>query len=297
MNGAIMGMTRAEIKSKLDEIISFAGVERYIDTPVKRYSSGMRVRLGFSIAAHLEPDILVVDEVLAVGDAEFQKKAIGKMQDVSKGSGRTVLFVSHNMTSIENLCSRVCVIDNGSIVFSGDPNEGIKYYLNSSNSLIEEDIATQISRIPWSDEFNLINCSISQNMQTSNYEFLSNMDIEVNFEYEVLKKLTGLRVGFDIISFANNSVLFRSYHDENENDVSEVNSGKYVSVAKIPKNLLKDGSYILKLAIGLHMIKGYVFSYVKVKFNINNISGINKNYADSRPGIIMPYINWETNKI
>jgi lipopolysaccharide transport system ATP-binding protein len=297
MNGAIMGMTRAEIKSKLDEIISFAGVERYIDTPVKRYSSGMRVRLGFSIAAHLEPDILVVDEVLAVGDAEFQKKAIGKMQDVSKGSGRTVLFVSHNMTSIENLCSRVCVIDNGSIVFSGDPNEGIKYYLNSSNSLIEEDIATQISRIPWSDEFNLINCSISQNMQTSNYEFLSNMDIEVNFEYEVLKKLTGLRVGFDIISFANNSVLFRSYHDENEDDVSVIKPGKYTSIGKIPKNLLKEGTYILKLSIGLHMIKGYVFTSVKVKFVINNIAGINKNYADSRPGIIMPYIKWETNKL
>lgn len=296
LNGAILGMTKSEIRSKFDEIVAFSGVEKYIDTPVKRYSSGMYVRLAFAVAAHLEPEILIVDEVLAVGDAEFQKKCLGKMKDVS-GEGRTVLFVSHNMTSIENLCSRVYVIENGRAIYGGNSNEGIKYYLNSSNSLIEEDIATQISRIPWSDEFNLINCSIYQNTQSSNNEFLSNLDIEVNFEYDVLKKLTGLRVGFDIISLADNSVVFRSYHDENENDVSEVYPGKYISVAKIPKNLFKDGSYILSLAIGLHMIKGYVFGYVKVKFNINNISGINKNYADNRPGYIMPYINWKTNKI
>lgn len=106
MNGSIMGMTKAEITRKLDEIVAFAGVEKYIDTPVKRYSSGMTVRLGFAIAAHLEPEILVVDEVLAVGDAEFQKKAIGKMQDVSKGEGRTVLFVSHNMAAVRSLCTK-----------------------------------------------------------------------------------------------------------------------------------------------------------------------------------------------
>ena len=104
MNGAILGMTKAEIAAKLDEIVDFSGCERYLDTPVKRYSSGMMVRLGFAVAAHLDPEILVVDEVLAVGDAEFQKKAIGKMQDVSRGEGRTVLFVSHNMASVKSLC-------------------------------------------------------------------------------------------------------------------------------------------------------------------------------------------------
>ena len=119
MNGSIMGMTKTEIKSKLDEIVDFAGVEKYVDTPVKRYSSGMIVRHGFAIAAHLEPEILVVDEVLAVGDAEFQKKAIGKMQDVSKGEGRTVLFVSHNMAAVQNLCTRGIVLHNGSVAFQG----------------------------------------------------------------------------------------------------------------------------------------------------------------------------------
>ncbi len=132
MNGSIMGMTKSEIKSKFDEIVDFAGVEKYIDTPVKRYSSGMVVRLGFAIAAHLEPEILVVDEVLAVGDAEFQKKAIGKMQDVSRGEGRTVLFVSHNMAAVKTLCTKGIVLQNGMIAFEGNVNDSLNFYLKNN---------------------------------------------------------------------------------------------------------------------------------------------------------------------
>ena len=131
MNGAIMGMTRAEITRKLDEIVDFSGCERYIDTPVKRYSSGMTVRLGFAVAAHLDPEILVVDEVLAVGDAEFQKKAIGKMQDVSKGEGRTVLFVSHNMASIRTLCKHGVLLEKGCIAQKGDINDVVDFYMKN----------------------------------------------------------------------------------------------------------------------------------------------------------------------
>ena len=138
MNGSIMGMTKQEITRKLDEIVDFAGVERYIDTPVKRYSSGMTVRLGFAVAAFMEPEILVVDEVLAVGDAEFQK-AIGKMQDVSKGEGRTVLFVSHNMASVRSLCNKGIVLKNGEIDFNGDTGEAIKHYLKAYDT-IENDL-------------------------------------------------------------------------------------------------------------------------------------------------------------
>lgn len=144
MNGAIMGMTKAEISRKFDEIVDFSGVERYIDTPAKRYSSGMTVRLGFAIAAHLDPEILVVDEVLAVGDAEFQKKAIGKMQDVSKGEGRTVLFVSHNMGSMQILCNKGILLDNGLISYTGKIENTIKYYL--SNQKIEEFYDCQINK-------------------------------------------------------------------------------------------------------------------------------------------------------
>ena len=133
LNGAIMGMTKQEITRKLDEIVDFSGCERYIDTPVKRYSSGMTVRLGFAIAAHLEPEILVVDEVLAVGDAEFQKKAIGKMQDVSKGEGRTVLFVSHNMDSMLNLCQKGVLLENGSVKYMGDIRSTVSEYLGGDN--------------------------------------------------------------------------------------------------------------------------------------------------------------------
>lgn len=132
MNGSIMGMTRREITGKLDEIVDFAGVERYLDTPVKRYSSGMMVRLGFAVAAFLEPEILVVDEVLAVGDAEFQKKAIGKMHDVSKGGGRTVLFVSHNMAAVQSLCKSGVVLENGCVSFTGSASDAIKSYLKSN---------------------------------------------------------------------------------------------------------------------------------------------------------------------
>ena len=138
MNGAIMGMTKAEITRKLDEIVDFSGCERYIDTPVKRYSSGMKVRLGFAVAAHLEPEILVVDEVLAVGDAEFQKKAIGKMQDVSKGQGRTVLFVSHNMAAVRSLCQKGVVLRDGMTDFIGTADEAINHYLDSSTPQAEE---------------------------------------------------------------------------------------------------------------------------------------------------------------
>ena len=156
LNGCIMGMTKEEITRKLDEIVDFSGVERYVDTPVKRYSSGMTVRLGFSIAAHLEPEILVVDEVLAVGDAEFQKKAIGKMQDVSRGHGRTVLFVSHNMSAVRKLCYTGILLENGTIRYSGKINDVVDHYLDTNayanntdvyrpkNNIVKEVSAKQI---------------------------------------------------------------------------------------------------------------------------------------------------------
>ena len=146
MNGAIMGMSRSEITRKLDEIVDFSGCERYLDTPVKRYSSGMTVRLGFAIAAHLEPEILVVDEVLAVGDAEFQKKAIGKMREVSSTEGRTVLFVSHNMGTIKSLCTSGLLLDNGSIKYSGSALDTVHEYLSGSSVETDSIVDTLVHR-------------------------------------------------------------------------------------------------------------------------------------------------------
>ena len=150
MNGAILGMTKAEIAAKLDEIVDFSGCERYLDTPVKRYSSGMMVRLGFAVAAHLDPEILVVDEVLAVGDAEFQKKAIGKMQDVSKGEGRTVLFVSHNMASVKSLCKTGVLLENGSVKYIGGINETVERYIGDGGST-ENQYFEDLSTAPGND--------------------------------------------------------------------------------------------------------------------------------------------------
>ena len=194
LNGAILGMTKPEITRKLDEIVDFSGCERYIDTPVKRYSSGMMVRLGFAVAAHLDPEILVVDEVLAVGDAEFQKKAIGKMQDVSRGEGRTVLFVSHNMAAVKNLCKRGVVLENGLVVFDGTQDQAIDVYLanNSINSerkkRIVESIIMKKSYMNI-DSIRINNSESVESIITSNNEFL---DVEIigsttePFSYDVI---------------------------------------------------------------------------------------------------------------
>ena len=159
MNGAILGMKKHEIASKLDEIIDFSGCEKYIDTPVKRYSSGMTVRLGFAVAAHLDPEILVVDEVLAVGDAEFQKKAIGKMQDVSRGEGRTVLFVSHNMASVKSLCKTGVLLENGSVKSIGLINSIVDQYLTDNMDLSETDHVWSLEKAPGKEGIKVLRCA------------------------------------------------------------------------------------------------------------------------------------------
>ena len=180
MNGSIMGMTRAEITRKLDEIVDFAGVEKYLDTPVKRYSSGMIVRLGFAIAAHLDPEILVVDEVLAVGDAEFQKKAIGKMHDVANGQGRTVLFVSHNMAAVKSLCKKGVVMKNGGIEYTGDIESSVAHYLQIGNHSSEEKI---IDRIKWKKPSMTINKVVINGSEKAESTILSD---QKTLEVEIL---------------------------------------------------------------------------------------------------------------
>lgn len=165
MNGSIMGMTKHEIDRKFDEIIDFAGVERYIDTPVKRFSSGMTVRLGFAVAAFLEPEILVVDEVLAVGDAEFQKKAIGKMKDVSSAGGRTVLFVSHNMSAVKSLCNNGIVLDNGLLTYQGTAQEAVEIYINECKNSVNPRIADNISMLNNAIDIEYITINGSENSE------------------------------------------------------------------------------------------------------------------------------------
>lgn len=181
LNGAILGMSRNEIQAKLDEIIDFSGCERYIDTPVKRYSSGMTVRLGFAVAAFLEPEILVVDEVLAVGDAEFQKKAIGKMKDVSQGQGRTVLFVSHNMASVKALCKKGVLLENGMLKFMGGINETVDYYIGDGGSNTQNQFFDNPTTAPGNDVIRIKSFEIIPNNGGSQLTIESGIKFRVKF--------------------------------------------------------------------------------------------------------------------
>ncbi|NCB83193.1 MAG: ABC transporter ATP-binding protein [Bacteroidia bacterium] len=198
MNGAILGMSKNEIARKLDEIVDFSGVERYLDTPVKRYSSGMTVRLGFAIAAHLEPEILVVDEVLAVGDAEFQKKAIGKMQDVSKGEGRTVLFVSHNMGAVRNLCKSAVVLKDGIVDYKGEVDEAIDYYLKTDK--ITQEISVIISEKNRKKDMPLNVQFISAHLFKNKNVFATNEPIEFLFKVKANRNVDSFRLNTTVFT-------------------------------------------------------------------------------------------------
>ncbi len=246
MNGAIMGMSKAEISSKLDEIVDFSGCERYIDTPVKRYSSGMMVRLGFAVAAHLDPEILVVDEVLAVGDAEFQKKAIGKMQDVSKGEGRTVLFVSHNMGAVRNLCKTGIVLENGSVGYAGEVNDSVDYYLNASNN-----IGDFLSRDLLS--FERIHEDLSFDIKFINISFLENKNSFAS--RDIIEFMITIFSKMDIEDFRLNCTIT----DINDEPIGSVSGTEFYSISKNEEKTLKFslinhnlaiGEYIISLSIG-----------------------------------------------
>lgn len=205
MNGAIMGMSKAEVSRKLDAIIDFSGCERYIDTPVKRYSSGMTVRLGFAVAAHLDPEILVVDEVLAVGDAEFQKKAIGKMQDVSKGEGRTVLFVSHNMASIKKLCHTGVLLKNGNVDYIGEVNSAVDYYLKD-NAFVPNRIIDSLKK--YTNELKVE--SIFINGQDGNSIKLGSLSTDITVEIHGMV-YSDLRIELEAPFYDSNQVLIAYY--------------------------------------------------------------------------------------
>lgn len=241
MNGAIMGMTKAEITRKLDEIVDFAGVEMYLDTPSKRYSSGMTVRLGFAIAAHLEPEILVVDEVLAVGDAEFQKKAIGKMQDVSRGEGRTVLFVSHNMHSIVNLCQRGVVLEDGTVSYIGTAADAIQFYNRNS---IDGDsnifkILNQGKKI-WFSDFQFVN-------ENKDYYVEAGSKCSFNFEIESLDNYDGVTLNICVNDL--NGVRIFTLVSSQINHVYNIKKGINKMSCTLDKIFLKPGEYLVDFSI------------------------------------------------
>jgi len=251
LNGAILGMTKKEIALKLDEIIDFSGCERYVNTPVKRYSSGMKVRLAFAVAAFLEPDILIVDEVLAVGDDEFQKKAIGKMQDISSQGGRTVLFVSHDMAAIKNLCTRTILLENGKISFDGSVKEALKKYLIlNKESIINESLGIYNLRkhIDKKDEFGILEAKLFCDGKLTDTIY-SGSKFEIEITYKAARNFLGAELGIGIQDSMQNSFLrLNNKHLGNDISVKEGEGIGRIVIEDFP--IYMDDTFSINLYFG-----------------------------------------------
>lgn len=289
LNGAILGMSKAEIKSKEAEIIDFSGCERYVDTPVKRYSSGMRVRLAFAVAAFLEPDILVIDEVLAVGDAEFQKKAIGKMQDISKGDGRTVLFVSHSMAAVKSLCTRAIVLEHGKTVFEGGTDEAVDFYLNNENMQLGSGIADYKDVELGTGDLQLLQVSVTDNMQRIRTAFLQSEAIHVQIIFLAKTELKGMRINLSVKNSYGVVAFVTSSHELTKSGISK---GEHTLKLIIPAYLLNKTQYTLTLNAG---IPGKRVLIEPIDILLVNIEGENaggSTYIEKWPGLVSPKLEW-----
>lgn len=292
LNGAILGMRKAEIKRKFDEIVAFSGVERYIDTPVKRYSSGMYVRLAFAVAAHLESEILIVDEVLAVGDAEFQKKCLGKMNDVSKGEGRTVLFVSHNMGLINQLCNNSIYLKNGIIMDFSTTETVVNNYLLNNGESFEKSLIANFAPEESDENISLISFEIKPHYDNQK-SFSSSLPIEIKFVFNIHNPVDGLRIGFEVISPSTEQCVFRAFHDDSYTKNDILQNGAFTATAQIPAHLLNSGQYTITPVIGVHNVKWLSLRKHQFLIDVININGINRLYADFRPGYLALNLNWE----
>jgi len=294
LNGAILGMKRAEIEKKFDEIVSFAEVEKFIDTPVKRYSSGMYLRLAFAVAAHLEPEILVVDEVLAVGDAEFQRKCIGKMSHVAK-EGRTVLFVSHNMSAILRLTQETIVVDKGKLLLRAESREAVDLYL--SRGLDKEGKrAWQVDEIPaHAAPFRPVCVRLLDSRNKITDTIRSTEPFFLEIEYELADMIQGLRVGVYILT-SHGEYVFTSFDtDDPEQYVafSQRPGGRYFSRCRIPENLLNSGRYVVGVNASAFKIKTYFHDEHALAFSVDAAGAPGTQWPETRMGSIRPALNWE----
>jgi lipopolysaccharide transport system ATP-binding protein len=282
LNGAILGMTKTEIKSKFDEIVAFSGVEKYIDTPVKRYSSGMYVRLAFAVAAHLEPEILVIDEVLAVGDADFQKKCLGKMKDVSS-EGRTVLFVSHNMAAVKELCSVGLFLQNGQVNSMGSMQEIIQNYVtqNLATKLVAESAIDK-------EKFPLAQIVKSWISVQSNSNVISvDTDFEIAFEIEIHESDLELNLSMTIESALGQTVF---------NTLSEsfiTKKGNRTAVCRIPKDLLNNGLFFVTIVLTRDRSTAIQLLEEVLTFEVLDNRENEAWFGDISHHLIRPKLNWE----
>jgi lipopolysaccharide transport system ATP-binding protein len=298
LNGAILGMSRQEIARKFDEIVDFAGVEAFIDTPVKRYSSGMQTRLAFSVAAYLDPEILIVDEVLAVGDAEFQKKCLGKMQEASKGEGRTVLFVSHNMGAVDQLCDRVIWLDKGHLVLdSSDTRAATSQYLCGNDEDINKSEVLASDVMPLDTEFFVFRrmriCD-SDGMTVSG-TIGNNTSVRLEIELDIKKVHPSLSIGYAVYNEAGETVYWSIFTDEDAHIASTLTPGRTTISTMLPRRLLNEGLYRIELMTSLHFICWFsepgntdCAVFLRIEGGLSDSSF----FQARRPGIIAPIFPW-----
>jgi lipopolysaccharide transport system ATP-binding protein len=293
LNGAVIGMKRAEVARKFDEIVAFAEIEKFLDTPVKRYSSGMYVRLAFSVAAHLEPEVLLVDEVLAVGDAEFQKKCLGKMGEVT-GEGRTVLFVSHNMAAIGTLCNLAVLLDQGKVISIGRPKDVITQYLSGKMisrlnvDLSDKQIGDNVAR--------LLRVRFINEDHTNADALTVDEKFGVEITYEIKTTGESYKPGANFLIMTNTGgEVFQSL--ETQTDKTQ-RRGIYRSIAWIPPNMLNDQSYVLTVALTTYN-PVHIHCQADIEFEVrDNLNAITRgDYRGQMHGVVRPYLVWETQRI
>ncbi len=296
LSGAILGMRKVEIDRKFDEIIAFSGIETFIDTPVKRYSSGMYVRLAFSVAAHLDPEILIVDEVLAVGDAKFQEKCLNKMEEVGQ-EGRSILMVSHNMTAVKHLCKRTILFDRGQIIMDGSSHQVVAEYLNSGNSGTAERKWLSVEEAPCGDAARLraVRVRTENGMVTNSFDI--RQPVVVEMEYEVFKEG---RVFLPLFRFINkdNIPLFESLDQDPTWRQRPRPKGCYMSSVTIPGNFLAEG----RLLVSCHLLTLYpnIVQFSKRKIIAFEVTDCGEgdsargDWMDEMEGVVRPLWNWKT---
>jgi len=298
LNGAILGMKRTEIESKFDEIVDFSEVSQFIDTPVKRYSSGMYLRLAFAVAAHLEPEILVVDEVLAVGDAEFQKKCLGKMGDVAQ-QGRTVLFVSHNMSAILRLTQEAIVLKKGQLIKRAPSQEAVDFYLSSGQAETGERV-WEPDEIPASAApFKPIALRLKDKTGKIADTVRSIEPVTLEWEYQLDAPLTGLRVGL-YLSTMRGEYIFTAFDTDDAKQYEQFGArkaGRYVSRCTIPADFFNEGRYSLGVNASSFGVRRYFMDENALSFNVDVSGAPGMQWPEPRQGPVRPRLNWKIEKV
>lgn len=294
LNGAILGMKRTEIERKFDEIVAFAEVEKFIDTPVKRYSSGMYLRLAFAVAAHLEPEILVVDEVLAVGDAEFQRKCLGKMSDVAR-EGRTVLFVSHNMSAILRLTEKTVVLDRGKLIKIAPTQDAVDFYLSSGFAEVGERVWNPEEVANAKPPFEPVSLRIRNSKEAIVDTVRSTEPLTIEMLYRLTEPIKGLRIGIYLLTSRGEHV-FTSFDTDTPEQYEKYvlrQAGEYVSRCIIPANLLNGGRYIVGINASAYRVKRYFQDENALIFNVDISGAPGTQWAENRMGTIRPRLDWQ----